>query len=76
MMNGLNGMGWGMGFGWLIGLVVLVGFIWIIVRFFQPNNNFPNQRNEKTALDILKENYAKGLISKEEFEQKKKDILS
>ena len=74
MMNGLNGMGWGMGFGWIFGLIFLGVFIWIILRALQNSNSYPSQG--KTALDILKENYAKGLISKDEFEMKKRDILS
>ncbi len=70
MMNGLNGMGRGMGFG----RIFLGVFIWIILRALQ-NGNTRYTSQDKTALDILKENYAKGLISKEEFEQKKRDIL-
>ena len=75
MMNGLNGMGWGMGFGWIFGIIFLGAFIWIIFRMLQ-NNNISNPSQGRSTLDILKENYANGLISKEEFEIKKRDILS
>ncbi len=71
-MHGLNGMGWGMGFGWIIGLIILVAIIWIIVKTFNQNNK--SAQRDKSALDILKERYARGEINKEEFDEKKKSL--
>ena len=67
-MHGFNHLG--MGFGWIFGFVILIIIIWLIVKSFNQTQN-----NEKSALDILKERYAKGEISKTEFEEKKKDII-
>lgn len=73
MMYGFGGHGWGMSFGWLIGLIILGIFIWLVVKVINQNNS-SGSSNNKSALDILKERYAKGEIGKEEFEEKKKDI--
>ncbi len=73
------GWGWGMGFGmismvlfWvlvILGIVILVK--WIAAGSSSGSTGAPR---EKTALDILKERYARGEIDREEFEQKKKDL--
>lgn len=69
---GMNGMhwGWGMGFGWILGIVVLVLIIWAVNRRINSGYNTTPQE-KKSALDILKERYARGEINKEEFEEKK-----
>ncbi len=69
-----EGMGWWMVFGgvWVVifwgGLVALT--IWGITKL--------NRRNDSSSkhdpLDIAKERYARGEISKKEFEQLKKDL--
>jgi len=58
----------GVGFMWIIFLAVLVIAVYLIVR-----STRQGQPGE-TPLDILKMRYAKGEITKEEFEQKKKDL--
>lgn len=64
--------GWGI-FGGIIMLifwvVVILLIVWIIKQVGGQNN-----KDNQSALNILKERYAKGEISKEEFESKKKDI--
>jgi putative membrane protein len=73
MMNQFGNHGWAMGWGWIIGLILLIIIIWVIVRTF--NQGKMNQSESKSALDILKERYAKGEIDKEEFEKRKIDLM-
>ncbi|MGB8489423.1 MAG: SHOCT domain-containing protein [Bacteroidales bacterium] len=70
-MNGMYHY-WGMGFAWIIWPVLLAILVWLIVR--SVNHRRGPEPGGKSALDILKERYARGEISKEEYEQKRKDI--
>jgi putative membrane protein len=56
-----------MGWTWIVGLL---GLIAVVIFTFRASN----KQGGKSALDILKERYAKGEINKTEFEEKKKDI--
>lgn len=73
-MDGFGGHGWGMGWGWIIGLFVLVAIIWFVVRTVNQNRSI-NQSGNKSALDILKERYARGEIDKKEYDEHKKDLM-
>lgn len=73
-MHGLNGMGWGMGWWWIIGLIIVIAIVWMMIKGMNQTNN-PNQQGSKTALDILKERYARGEIDKQEFEERRKDLM-
>jgi putative membrane protein len=59
------------GGGGIIGLIFIVAVIWIIIRMTNQNVN-QRSRDNKSALDILKERYARGEIDKKEFEEKKR----
>ncbi len=73
MFHDMNGFGWGMGFGWFFMLLfwalVILGII-AIVKWLSGSNG----ERQKTALDILQERYARGDISREEYEEKKRDL--
>ena len=73
MFHDFNMHGWGMGWGWIIGLIILVVLIWLLVQTFNRAGR-PGPAGGKTPMDILKERYAKGEISKKEFEERKKDL--
>ncbi len=77
MMGGW-GMGWfGMIFMLLFWVLVIVGLIFLIKWLVQTTRKGAESSNGGSrALDILKERYAKGEINKEEFEEKKKDLMS
>ncbi len=63
-----------MGWGWISGLIILAIIIWLVIRIVNQNTS-QKQTDRRSALNILKERYARGEISKEEYEEKKKDIL-
>jgi putative membrane protein len=77
MMDDLGSHGWSMGLGmglwWIIGILSVVLIVWLVVRTARSTNSADSSRN--TALDILKERYAKGEINKDEFEERKKDLM-
>jgi len=72
-MHGFGGMGFGMGWGWIIGLIVLALVIWLIVRTTVQNTGV-TQSSYRSALEILKERYARGEIDKDEFEERRNDL--
>lgn len=68
-----NGWGMGDGYGWIIGLIVLVAFIGVIVSIMQRRKN-SDRPKYNSPLDILKTRYAKGEITKDEYDEKRKHI--
>jgi putative membrane protein len=86
---GWSGIGWrfmgpgmmgGFGGGWFMAIVMIVIsalFIWgiiAIVRGIDSHHSADSLQHTDSALEILKKRYASGELSKDEFEQKKKDL--
>ncbi|MFH1662963.1 MAG: SHOCT domain-containing protein [Chloroflexota bacterium] len=73
------GTGWWGAFGGVsmillwVGVIILI--VWVVMKIVKGSSNGGGSTETKNdALDIAKERYAKGEISKEEFEQIKKDL--
>jgi len=71
-MWGMGGLS--MGLGWILIVVVIGVVVWLFVR--GPLATGGGQSERRSALDVLKERYARGEIEREEFEQKKRDLES
>ncbi len=75
----------GFGFGWILSLLIWVVIIWVIIvllRMFWHHSRYGKSDASKhwmmghsNAMEILRERYAKGEITKEDFEKMKKDLM-
>lgn len=70
MMQGFGNYCYGMGFGWIFMILFWVIVIFIVVYLAKKIGS----GEKETAEEILKKRYARGEISKEEFERLQKDI--
>ncbi len=75
-MMGNWGMGWfGMIFMVIFWVLVIVGLVFLIKWLIQTTSSRKTgERMGSSAIEILKERYARGEIDKTEFEAKKKDL--
>ena len=80
-MMGPGMMGWGYGMGWFWPILMLVFWIAVIVgivfliRWLIVSTRIRERGGfEESAIEILKKRYARGEITKDEFEKMKKDI--
>jgi putative membrane protein len=68
--------GWGMGGGWMFMILfwglVIAAIVAALVSITRKTGN--NGRPGESTMEILKKRYAKGEITKEEFDSIKKDI--
>jgi putative membrane protein len=69
------GWGIGFGFGWIPMIIfwtlLILGIVYLVKMIA---GGIKKEDKEKTAVDILKMRYAKGEITKEEFEKIKDDL--
>lgn len=69
---------WGMGagLGWLVMVIFWILIVLGVVYFIKlVIGGAKRKEKEDTPLDILKKRYVQGEITKDEFEEKKKDII-
>ncbi len=63
----------GGGLMWIFWILLIVVVVWAVS--VAAGGGGGSGRSEKTPLEILKERYARGEIDREEFEQKKRDLM-
>lgn len=74
---GVMGGGYGL-FGMIIWIVVLVavvvGIVWLVRALGDAGHSHNAQSGRSSGLDLLEERYARAEITRDDFQQKKRDI--
>ena len=69
-MRWMYGYGWGGGFFWLLWLAVLAALAFLVIYAARRGSSPPKESAEQ----ILRERFARGEISKEEYEDRLKTL--
>lgn len=59
----------------LLWIITIVGIVFVVKWVLDQTVTRQRETPEDSALDILNKRYARGEINKEEYEEKKKDLL-
>ncbi len=74
-MSGYGMMGFGMGFGWIFMLLFWGMLMWLAYSLINAAQPSSRQGREEDAMRTLKSRYAKGEISKKEYEEIRKGLI-
>ncbi len=75
--------GWGGGgffpfhgiFSLLLLVLVIVAVVWLVRAMLRPQDRTPRAEHRTAGLDILDQRYARGELSRDEYLQKRGDVL-
>jgi putative membrane protein len=72
-----TGFGMGLGGGLMMvlvwgGLILLA--VWLVKSLFPANSQTPRSQPSTSAIDILNQRYARGEITKDQYEQMRRDL--
>jgi putative membrane protein len=70
----MGGGWWWMWIMWVVGFILFVLLIFLLVSGFRNSGRGVAPPPHETPLDILKRRYAAGEITREEYEQMRKDL--
>ncbi len=73
-MHGFGGMGGVMGFGLVLWLAVIGGVVALVVWALRRPGATGGADTEADAMDILNRRYACGELTRDQFEQMKRDL--
>ncbi|MBM3704944.1 MAG: SHOCT domain-containing protein [Actinobacteria bacterium] len=74
-MMGFGGFGgFGMIFGFIWSAAIITGIVFLVIWLVKRFSYATADKTGNRSLDILKERYAKNEITKEQFENMKKDL--
>lgn len=76
MWDGHDGMGWWMLWGSILWVVFIVAIVMVTARLSDDGRRADNTRPSppETPLEIARRRYASGELSREEFEQIRRDL--